>query len=129
MPPGDEPRQGWTLPAGFMENGEEPTLAPTGKLGGSGSPRHAGRALYGLWLPHINQLYLFFRGTLDHVAFAPGRESLEVALAPETIPEGLAFRAVEKTLRYWPGPGRRPPSHAPRNPRARSSLRAAQRLA
>ena len=100
-----EPRKGyWTLPAGFMENGEG---ADAGALRESWEEAEARGTLAGLYtafsLPHINQLYLFFRGTLDPVAFAPGPESLEVALfTPEALPwEALAFRAVEKTLRYW----------------------------
>ena len=99
------PRQGyWTLPAGFMENGEG---ADAGALRESWEEARAQGTLHGLYtafsLPHINQLYLFFRGTLDPVAYAAGPESEAVALyAADALPwDALAFRAVEKTLRYW----------------------------
>ena len=56
-----EPRQGyWTLPAGFMENGEG---ADAGALRESWEEAEAQGTLVGLYtafsLPHINQLYLF----------------------------------------------------------------------
>ena len=54
-------------------------------------------------LPHINQVYMMFRARLRDLDFAPGPESLEVALFEESgIPwEELAFRTIARTLRSY----------------------------
>lgn len=100
-----EPRYGkWTLPAGFMENGE---TTEQGALRESWEEARARIELYGLYtlfsLPEINQVYLLFRGELSDLDFEPGPESLEVALFHEKdIPwEELAFTVMEKTLRHY----------------------------
>jgi ADP-ribose pyrophosphatase YjhB (NUDIX family) len=98
-----EPRLGlWTLPAGFLENGE--TLA-NGALRETLEEAHARVALGELYtvisLPMINQVYMMFRARLQDLGFGPGTESLEVRLFDETeIPwESLAFRTIARTLR------------------------------
>jgi 8-oxo-dGTP pyrophosphatase MutT (NUDIX family) len=61
-------------------------------------------ALYALFsLPHINQVYVMFRGHLREPAFGPGDESLEVVLFEEAgIPwDDLAFPVVRETLRLY----------------------------
>ncbi len=100
-----EPRMGlWTLPAGFLENGE--TLA-AGALRETLEEAHARVAIDGLYtvisLPHISQVYVMFRATLGDLNFGPGTESLEVALfREEDIPWGqLAFRTISRTLRQY----------------------------
>ena len=100
-----EPRKGlWTLPAGFLENGE--TLA-AGALRETLEEADARVAIEGLYtvisLPHISQVYVMFRSTLDDLDFGPGTESLEVALfREEDIPwDRLAFRTITRTLRYY----------------------------
>ncbi|TRX73197.1 NUDIX hydrolase [Pseudomonas mangiferae] len=97
-----EPRRGyWTLPAGFMENGE--TLAQAAAretLEEAGAPVKD-LALYMLFdLPHIDQVYLFFRAELADGTYAVGEESLEVRLFDEQeIPwSELAFPTVGRTL-------------------------------
>lgn len=97
-----EPRYGlWTLPAGFMEQGE--TLqegAARETLEEAGAQVEVG-GLYGLFnLPHIDQVYLLFRSQLLNLDFAPGTESLEVALFSEQdIPwMDIAFPVVRETL-------------------------------
>lgn len=101
-----EPRKDyWTLPAGFMENGEsteqgaaresfEEALAETGAL-----------KLYCIYsVPEINQVFFFYRGELKHAnAFGVGEESLEVQLfAEQDIPwDNLAFYTIYKTLKYY----------------------------
>lgn len=100
-----EPRYGlWTLPAGFMENGEttaEGALRETLEEGGA---RVEIDDLYTLInVPDIDQVYLLFRARLLDLDFAAGEESLEVALFDEaTIPwDQIAFRTVKKTLEHY----------------------------
>jgi ADP-ribose pyrophosphatase YjhB (NUDIX family) len=97
-----EPRYGlWTLPAGFMELGE--TLqegAARETLEEAGAQVEMGE-LYTLFnLPHINQVYLLFRSRLLELDFAPGTESLEVALFREQeVPwMDIAFPVIRETL-------------------------------
>jgi hypothetical protein len=54
-------------------------------------------------LPHIDQVYMLFRGRLLDLDFGPGEESLEVALFAEAeIPwEQLAFPVMAETLRLY----------------------------
>ena len=100
-----EPRYGlWTLPAGFLENGE--TLM-NGALRETLEEAHARVALGELYtvvsLPQINQVYMMFRATLLDLDFGPGSESLDVKLFDESeVPwESLAFRTIARTLRNY----------------------------
>lgn len=100
-----EPQYGfWTLPAGFMENGEttlEGAIRETWEE--AGARIEIGR-LYTLFnLPHINQVYLMFRARLVDLDFQPGTESLEARLFSEAeMPwNELAFRTVRTTLELY----------------------------
>jgi len=100
-----EPRHGlWTLPAGFLENGES---LPAGALRETLEEAHARVAIDDLYtvisLPQINQIYMMFRARLLDLEFGPGPESLDVRLYDEAdIPwESLAFRTIGRTLRNW----------------------------
>jgi len=99
-----QPRRGkWTLPAGFMENGEtslEGAVRETAEEAGA-NVKINDDSLYTLFnLPSINQVYLFFRAELANPAFQAGLESLEVALFSEPqIPwSEIAFPVVKTTL-------------------------------
>ena len=100
-----EPRYGlWTLPAGFMENEETTAEAAARETLEEASARVDIDGLYALFnLPHINQVYLLFRGRLRDLNFGPGEESLEVALFTEAeIPwDTLAFPVVRETLKWY----------------------------
>jgi 8-oxo-dGTP pyrophosphatase MutT (NUDIX family) len=56
-----------------------------------------------LSVPHVNQVHLFYRARLSEPDFAPGEESLEVALFREgEIPwNEIAFRTITTTLRHF----------------------------
>lgn len=97
-----EPRLGlWTLPAGFMENGETTLEGAARETLEEANARVEIGELYALYnIPHIDQVQLLFRARLLDLDFSPGMESLEVKLFGEQdIPwEELAFRPVRYTL-------------------------------
>jgi len=102
-----EPRKGlWTLPAGFMENGEstwQGAVRETLEEAGA-ELTLAADSLYTIYnLSNINQVYLFFRGELVNTGFSAGAESLEVRLFREDeIPwEEIAFAVVRSTLKLY----------------------------
>ncbi len=100
-----EPRYGrWTLPAGFLENGETVTAGALRETMEEARARVELGELYTLIsLPQINQVYMMFRARLLDLEFGPGVESLEVALFDEAeIPwEALAFRTITRTIRNY----------------------------
>ena len=100
-----EPRKGlWTLPAGFMENGETILEGALRETWEEAQARVEVNELYRIFnLPHISQVYLLFRGHLSEPRFAPGIESLEVELfSEENIPwNNLAFPIVDLTLKAY----------------------------
>jgi len=100
-----EPRYGlWTLPAGFLENGE--TLE-AGAARECQEEALADVEIGGLLLlasvPHAHQVHAFFRARLTKPEFGAGPESLEVKLVrPEEIPwDELAFQVVRRTLQAY----------------------------
>lgn len=97
-----EPRRGyWTLPAGFMENGETIQQAAQRETWEEACARVDNLQLYTLFdLPHINQVYMFFRAELADLDFAVGEESLEVRLFEQSeVPwSELAFPTMGRTL-------------------------------
>lgn len=97
-----EPRSNyWTLPAGFLENGEsiangaireteeEAMITP-----------NIGPLLSIIDVVHANQVHIFFRATLDNLQFSPGVESLDVKMFNlSDIPwKQIAFETVKITL-------------------------------
>ncbi len=100
-----EPRYGlWTLPAGFLENGETLQAGAMRETLEEANARVDLAHLYTvISLPQINQVYVMFRAQLLDLDFGPGTESLEVALYDEAdIPwEALAFRTITRTLRNY----------------------------
>lgn len=100
-----EPRSGfWTIPAGFMENGEttqdgarretfEEALADV----------EIGSLLAVVHVLHADQVHVMFRAKMRSPTFGPTPESLEVGLVAESeIPwELIAFRSVDFALRRY----------------------------
>ena len=97
-----EPRYGlWTIPAGFMENGETLEQAAKRETDEEACAKVKIARLYALYnLPHVNQVYVIFRGQLVDSSFSPGLESLDTALFEENeIPwHEIAFPVVTRTL-------------------------------
>lgn len=100
-----EPRLGlWTVPAGFMENGETTAQGAARETLEEANARVEVGPLYAMYnIPHINQVYILFRARLLDLDFSAGTESLEVQLFDEKdVPWGsIAFATVRNTLNHY----------------------------
>jgi ADP-ribose pyrophosphatase YjhB (NUDIX family) len=100
-----EPRLGfWTVPAGFMENGETMQLAAARECYEEATAKvEVGSLLAVVNVTHAGQVHVMFRADMVTSEFAPGPESLEVGLYDETeIPwDRLAFPSGKFTLRQY----------------------------
>lgn len=100
-----EPRYGlWTLPAGFMEQGESTAEAASRETREEACAPVRLVSLFSMVnIPHISQVHLFYRADMDAPEFAPGDETLETRLFAESdIPwDELAFRSVSLTLQLY----------------------------
>ena len=100
-----EPRHGyWTVPAGFMENGESLVGAATRETVEEANAVATPVDLYAVFnLPHIDQVYVLFRAGVAGGHASAGPESLEVGWFGEhEIPwDELAFPVVHEGLRLY----------------------------
>ena len=100
-----EPRLGlWTVPAGFMENGETTAQGAARETLEEANARVEVGPLYAVYnIPHINQVYILFRARLLDLDFSAGTESLEVKLFDEKdVPwDTIAFATVRNTLHHY----------------------------
>ena len=102
---GIEPRHGmWTVPAGYMENGETTFQGAIRETLEEATARVEIGPLYALYnIPHINQVYILFRARLLDADVRPGAETLEVGLFAEgEIPwDRIAFASVRNNLSHY----------------------------
>jgi len=102
---GIEPRHGyWTVPAGYMENGETTFQGAMRETLEEANARVEIDSLYALYnIPHINQVYVLFRARLADPEVSPGAETLEVRLFTESeMPwERIAFASVRNALAHY----------------------------
>jgi ADP-ribose pyrophosphatase YjhB (NUDIX family) len=100
-----EPQKGlWTLPAGFMENGESlQAAAARESMEEALAKVEIGSLVAIVHVLHAHQVHVMFRARLLDPAVGAGPESLEVALFDEAdIPwDGMAFRSVEFALKRY----------------------------
>ncbi|HEY1991384.1 MAG TPA: NUDIX hydrolase [Gammaproteobacteria bacterium] len=100
-----EPRLGsWTLPAGFMENGETTQAAAARETAEEALAEAVDLQPFALVnVPHVDQVHLMFRALLKDGRHAPGPESLDTRLVEEQhIPWAeIAFPSVRFTLERY----------------------------
>jgi ADP-ribose pyrophosphatase YjhB (NUDIX family) len=100
-----EPRKNfWTLPAGFMENGETTLDGAARETWEEARARVTDMELYRIFdIPYISQVYMFYRCNVVDGEFGVGPESLESAFYTEAeIPwDEIAFPVVYKALKEF----------------------------
>jgi ADP-ribose pyrophosphatase YjhB (NUDIX family) len=100
-----EPRRGyWTVPAGFLENGETlQQAAARESLEEALAEVAVGSLLSVVHVLHAEQVHVFFRASLPAARYGVGAESLEVVLVePTEIPwADIAFPSTDFTLRCY----------------------------
>ncbi len=100
-----EPRRGfWTLPAGYLELGEDPASGARREAWEEARARLEIDQLLAVYaIPRISQVQLIYRARLADPAVSAGPESAEVALlAWDEIPWGeIAFPSVIWALEHW----------------------------
>lgn len=102
---GIQPRYGcWTLPAGFMENGETTEAGAQRETEEeSGAHIKINRFYTYIDVPHVQQVHIFYIANMLDEHYEAGVESLEVQLFTEkTIPwDNIAFPTVAYTLKSF----------------------------
>lgn len=102
---GINPRLGlWTLPAGFMENEETTEQAAVRETQEETRAEVQVAGLYSVFsIPHISQVYMFYRGQMVTPEFGITPESTEIQLMTENeVPwDEIAFPVVRATLKAY----------------------------
>lgn len=100
-----EPRHGyWTLPAGFMENGETISQGSCRETDEEADIDFELGDIFSIMsVPHVGQVHLFYLARMTSDRIGGGPETLEARLfSEEEIPwPEIAFHTVEKTLRWF----------------------------
>ena len=102
---GIEPRRGfWTVPAGFMENGETLQQGAARETWEEALAKvEIGSLLSVVHVLHAHQVHVFFRAILKEPEFGAGPESLEAMLVdPKDIPwSDIAFPSTVYSLERY----------------------------
>lgn len=100
-----EPGHGlWTLPAGFMENGETMAAAALRETREEACAEvELDEVFTAISVPHISQVHVIYRARLSAPKFAAGDETLALRLFAEgEVPwSQIAFQTVAVTLRHY----------------------------
>ena len=100
-----EPRKDyWTLPAGFLENGESITDGAIRETLEEANARVRLINMYSIYnIPHISQVHILFRAELEDLNFYAGPESSDVRLftLDEIDWNNISFMAVRETIRHY----------------------------
>lgn len=100
-----EPRYGlWTLPAGFMENGESTEQAALRETLEEANAQVVIRSLYTMTsILHVDQVQMIYLADMPEPKFSISDESLEVELFRESeIPwDALAFPTITNALKFY----------------------------
>jgi len=100
-----EPRKDlWTLPAGFLENGETVEHGAIRETEEEANANIRITRLFSVYsLPHVGQVYMMFLAELKDLDFHAGDESSEVRLfrQEEISWDELAFSAIRFTLEKY----------------------------
>ena len=100
-----EPRKNyWTLPAGFMENGETTAQGAARETWEEARGHVSKMSLYRIFdVPYISQVYMFYLCDLDNGDHGVGPESLETGLFREQdVPwDNIAFPVVHEALKEY----------------------------
>ena len=100
-----EPRLGyWTLPAGFMENGESTSDGAKRETWEEAGADYDQSDIYRIFdIPYINQVYMFYLAKLPKRHAVAGLESLDVGFfKEEEIPwKDLAFPVIHDVLKEF----------------------------
>jgi len=100
-----EPRSGyWTLPAGFMENGETTQQGAWRETFEESLAKVDIGPLFSVCnVPRINQVHLFYIAQMTNRVFGPTSESSDVALfSASDIPwDNIAFATVKQTIKQF----------------------------
>ncbi|RDE22627.1 NUDIX domain-containing protein [Motiliproteus coralliicola] len=94
----------WTLPAGFMENGETTQEAAMRETREEACAEVELKGLYTITsITPINQVQMFYLAEMPTATFDAGEETLEAQLfAEDEIPwDQLAFRTVINALKFY----------------------------
>lgn len=100
-----EPRKNyWTLPAGFMENGETTVQGALRETDEESCVQgQAPKLISVISLPAFDQVHMFYQVAMPDFRFSTTPESNAVELYdPDALPwSEIAFRTVERTLRHY----------------------------
>jgi ADP-ribose pyrophosphatase YjhB (NUDIX family) len=101
-----DPEKGkWSLPAGFVDGGEDPQLAAARECmeetGLSVRIRGLFDVIYGQEHPRGASIVIVYRAEVQAGTLTPGDDASETAFFAASALPPLAFRATEQVVRRW----------------------------